>query len=493
MANPSTQPRAWEAALAAGLVLAGLLVLLPGHPAALGQERWLPGLALAFAQLAHGHFPWWDPYSGLGRPLFGPGDLGVLDPLLALARMICAGLGRPAWLLNVHALLALPSIAALVLWRLRQGGAARWPALAVAVALTALLLSLALQLRWYAVSAVFFYGAALAAALPQGREAWTRRWAVGAGLLRGLAFFAGSTGLALALAVAEAAWLLPMLALGRSPRSWRLALASWLLSAGLALPLLLLQAGALPGPWSLGQALPGLSAAPALRAPLADASGLRAAAALAEGLKGETLLLLPSQRLAAAAFPGRTAAQRSLRSVDWDQAALDPGPGDLFAVTRRWGVSRVLVDATAPVPPQQEALLAQARALKLVTRSAGVDCYATGLAAWNLEPLQGRGRATDLVWGAGAGLRAGLAGVGGGAWRLQVPWREGLRARVDGRPVSVTADALGWSEVVLPAGCAALRLDYRPPGLRWILGSGILLGLLGLLLAIFTPLSERHA
>jgi len=493
MVETAPRPRGWEPALAAGLVFLGLLGFFWARPAALGQDRWLPGLALAFAQLGRGHFPWWDPYSGLGRPLFGPGDLGVLDPLLALARLLCAGLGRPAWLPQAHALLAGPAIAALVLWRLRRGGAARWAGLAVAVALSALLLSLALQLRWYAVTAVFFYGAALAACLPLGEPAWTRGWAAGAGLLRGLAFLAGSTGLALALAVAEASWLLPLLFLRRDARAWRLALASWLLSAGLAVPMLLLQAGSLDRPWDLGQALPGLATAgPAAPAP-ADAASQRAAAALAEGLKGETLLLLPSRRVSAAAFPGRTAAQRSLRSVEWDQAARDPGPGDLFAVTRRWGLSRVLVDAAAPAPPEQQALLDQARALKLVTRTAGIELYATGLEAWNLEPLRGGGAVADLIWGAGAGLRAQLQGVGGGAWRLQVPWREGLRARADGRAVSVTADALGWSDVALPAGCASLRLDYRPPGLRWILGGGLLLLLLGLGLAFYTPLSERHA
>jgi len=59
--------------------------------------------------------------------------------------------------------------------------------------------------------------------------------------------------------------------------------------------------------------------------------------------------------------------------------------------------------------------------------------------------------------------------------------------------LSVTADSLGWSEVALPSACSALRLDYRPAGLRWILGSGLLLFLLGLGLALSTPLSERHA
>lgn len=491
MAENTERPQGWELALAAGLVFLGALAYLMARPTALGQERWLPGLALAFAQLAHGHFPWWDPYSGLGRPLFGCGDLGVLDPLLALARLASVGLGRPAWFLGLHALLALPSIGALLLWRLRRGGAALWPGLAVALALCALLLSLAVQLQWYAVLAVFFYGAALAACLPSG--AWTQRWAVGAGLLRGLAFLAGSTGLALALALAEAAWLLPMLALRRDARAWRLGLASWLVTLGMALPMLCLQALSLDQPWGLAPALPGLSQGPSLAPAPLDPASQHAAASLAETLKHETLLLLPLQRLAAAAFPGRGASQRSLRSVDWGQAALDPGPGDLFAVTRRWGLSRVLVDTSAPLPPEQKPLVDQARALRLVTRTAGIELYATGLDAWNLEPLQGGGRVTDLVWGAGAGLRAQLQGVGGGAWRLQVPWREGLRARADGRAVSVTADALGWSDVALPAGCASLRLDYRPPGLRWILGGGLLLLLLGLGLAFYTPLSERHA
>jgi hypothetical protein len=493
MAEGKARPQGWELGLAAGLVFLGVLGFFLARPAALGQERWLPGLALAFAQMAHGHFPWWDPYSGLGRPLFGVGDLGVLDPLLALARLISSGLGRPAWFLPLHALLALPSIAALALGRLRRGGAARWPGLAMAVALCALLLSLGVQLQWYAVLAVFFYGAALAACLPMGAQAWTRRWSVGAGLLRGLAFLAGSTGLALALALAEAAWLLPLLALRRDGRAWRLGLASWLLTLGLALPMLWLQAVSWDQPWDLGQALPGLAQVPSLAPAPMDAASLHAAASLAEALKAETLLTLPSQRAAAAAFPGRGASQRSLRSVDWDQAALDPGPSDLFAVTRRWGLSRVLVDPSAPAPLEQKALLDQARALHLITRTAGIELYATGLDAWSLEPLQGGGKVADLVWGAGAGLRAQLQGVGGGTWRLQVPWRAGLRARADGRALSVTADSLGWSDVVLPSGCATLRLDYRPAGLRWILGSGLLLFLLGLGLAYVTPLSERHA
>jgi hypothetical protein len=485
MVELTARPRGREQALAAGLVFLGVLALILARPAflTLGQERWLPALALAFAQLGHGHFPWWDPYSGLGRPLFGPGDLGVLDPLLALARLGSVWLDRPAWLLEIHALLALPLIAALSLGHLRRHGVSRWPALASALAVAAVVLGLALWLHWYAVIAVCFYGAALAACLPVDRQPWTPATALGAGLLRGLVFYAGATRLGLVLVLIEIAWLVPGLATRREPRAWRLALASGLLSLGLALPLLLLQAHSVDRPWDPALAFAGLVARPAPLS-LADAQALRSAAGLAERLKSETLLLLPDQRLLPAAFPGRSAAQRSLRSVDWDQAAADPGPGDLFAITRRWGLSRVLLDPTAPATPDQQALEAQARALRLLTRSAGVELYATGLSAWNLEPLQGGGRVTDLLWGAGAGLRAQLADVGGGTWRLQVPWRAGLRARADGRPLSVTADALGWANVALPPGCASLRLDYRPPGLRWMLGLGLALALAGLALAV---------
>ena len=166
------------------------------------------------------------------------------------------------------------------------------------------------------------------------------------------------------------------------------------------------------------------------------------------------------------------------------------------ALAQRFGVSRILLQKALPDAIAARGLrynwelvyggfAREARGLRLITATATVEVYDTGVTAWNLKPLSGTGQVKELHFGGGAAARADLDAVSGGAWLAQVEWRPGLSAKADGKPVAVTQGPDGWTQLELPANVTALRLDYRPPGLTGLLAAGALLALLGLIAIVW--------
>jgi hypothetical protein len=213
----------------------------------------------------------------------------------------------------------------------------------------------------------------------------------------------------------------------------------------------------------------------ALAAPLRPAfKSARPAPMIFEALQGQPFLALQGQGAFSPAWvdgqPGGLAGLNGLRSWDAGDAAagLSATPA---ALAQRYGLSRVVV-------PAADASLAPG--LRLLTRTVETLVFNSGADAWDLKPVGCSGVVQELHYGGGAALRADLGQVSGGAWLLQVPWRPGLRAKADGHAIGVIEGADGWAQLAVPAGATALRVDYRPPGLRWILLAGGIVALLGL-------------
>lgn len=244
--QPVAPAPATDAWLAWGLCLVALALLEWRQPLSFLQDdnycQFTPKLLNAFSQMEHGHFPWWDASGGLGTPLYETGLYGVLDPLLNLSRLLTRALGRLPWLVDVQAFVCLPLGAWImhhVLVRLRVE---RLSALAAAVGIGLLGPLMKLSTMWYYTLPLAVYGPLLAwLFVVAAQDGFGASWALASAAVRTAFFYAGNAQFFLYACLLEGAGLLWLAWRRRSWRPLALAAASYGLTAGLCLPLGLLQ------------------------------------------------------------------------------------------------------------------------------------------------------------------------------------------------------------------------------------------------------------